>query len=95
MLWQVWKWGAALHDKNMPLHTPAYFLMLPPIYGSSPSHLTEIAGPNQAQGERVEHEGFLDGDLLARYLKMPEMKQQVGHETSQRGGHRHHVMSTL
>ena len=50
---------------------------------ASPSHLTE-AGPNQAQGERVEHEGFLDGDLLARYLKMPEMKQQVGHETSQR-----------
>jgi len=24
----------------------------------------------------VEHEGFLNGNLLARYLKMPEMKQQ-------------------
>jgi hypothetical protein len=29
------------------------------------------------QGERVEHEGFLDGDLLKRFLMMPEEKQQA------------------
>eukprot|EP00435_Cladocopium_sp_Y103_P040597 s254_g11.t1 len=29
------------------------------------------------QGERIEHEGFLDGDLLKRFLMMPEEKQQA------------------
>ena len=29
------------------------------------------------QGERVEHEGFLVGDLLKRFLMLPEEKQQA------------------
>lgn len=64
--------GGSPSCRHLPMLT---FFSCSPNLWIIPSHLTKLF----AQGfSHVEHEGFLDGNLLARYLKMPEMKQQVG-----------------
>ena len=52
-------------------------VFLPISFGDFPAMLQFWETMGNLQGERVEHEGFLDGDLLKRFLMMPEEKQQA------------------
>ena len=89
--------GSPTWQKTAATYPCLLFSHAPPICGSSPSHLTEIAGPNCSPRDfrTLSMKDFwmaISWHVIWRCLRW---SSRWGHGASQRGGHRHHLMSSF